>query len=609
MRHPFLLLLAAMLTFAGCSSETKPVAQAPANPAPTNPAPAVEPETTTAPPTVEPDTTVMESPFTKPPTADEKQMSDVPVIPPPSDSKPKPKPPTPSVPAGNPAAPAANAGSNDWVKQIAPFLDDTTVAVVHIDWPNRDLLAIRHEAKASGADMSFFEEPQLLSVTESPELAKGVSEIVFLQQFTTEEFNGESYPVKLITTLFHTTGDVPDEKLAQIILGLDEATPPEVVKAMLARRDEWFAVSMAKKVLDRIRDQQPADTTALEAAVASVGPAPVQLFNVMDERKRKLLIEDGMIPGGQIAKYYLDKINFIAIAAAYADGAKLNVVVDTKNKEDAQELYDWAELTTNPKSLPPEVPPALVELLRKHLLPKLNENQLSISVGPEQVAEIRSFVEPMLEQARKSHEKMQASNNLKQIGLAFHNFFDTFHRFPPLPNRDGKQPEKPLLSWRVYLLPYLEQNALYDQFHLDEPWDSEHNLKLAQHMPECYVDPKHPVDDPTKTTYVVPSGENAFYTPGKTIGFADITDGTSNTIMLLNVSPKEAVVWTKPDEWDYDPQNPFRGLTDLDPEGEFMATLVDGSVQIFSSKKMKPETMRNLIERNDGNVVDWDNVR
>ncbi|PQO47249.1 DUF1559 domain-containing protein [Blastopirellula marina] len=604
MRHALPLLLAALLTIAGCSN-SEPVAKAPANPAP------ITPETKTA-PAATPETelpAVMDSPFTKPLSEDEKEMSDVPVIPPPSDGKPKPT--TPSVPASNPvAAPAANAGPQDWPKQIAPFLDDTTVAIIRIDWPNADLKAVVEEAKKYGADTEMVENPLTAGVINSPEFAKGVNEMAFVLHFMEVKEGDESYQQKSTTALFHTTGAVPDEELAAIALGsFGGQIPPEELKKSLPRHGEWFALALEPENLQRINNLQPADTTALEAAVAAIGPAPVQYVSVLNDKVRKKLIEDGDIPGGQIAKYYVDKINYFGVGGAYANGPKLNVVVDTKNQEDAQELYDWVDLTTSPKSLPAEIPAPLVELLRKHLLPKLNENQLSISVGPEQVAEIRSFVEPMLEKAQQEREKIQASNNMKQIGLAFHNFFDTFHRFPPLPNRDGKLPEKPLLSWRVYLLPYLEQNALYDQFHLDEPWDSEHNIKLAAQVPACYTDPKHPVDDPGKTTFVVPSGEKAFYTPGKTIGFANITDGTSNTIMLLNVSPKEAVVWTKPDEWDYDPQNPFRGLTDLDPEGDFPALMVDGSVQIFSSKKMKPETMRNLIERNDGNVVDWDNVR
>ena len=71
---------------------------------------------------------------------------------------------------------------------------------------------------------------------------------------------------------------------------------------------------------------------------------------------------------------------------------------------------------------------------------------------------------------------MQAVNNLRQIGLGMHNYHATYNRFPgpAITNDKGDR----LLSWRVAILPFIEQQALYEQFHLDEPWDSDHNIKL-----------------------------------------------------------------------------------------------------------------------------------
>src|SRR5260370_4929892 len=70
----------------------------------------------------------------------------------------------------------------------------------------------------------------------------------------------------------------------------------------------------------------------------------------------------------------------------------------------------------------------------------------------------------------------QCANNLKQIGLALHNYNDAYARLPAVANFDKQG--KPLLSWRVHLLPFIEQEDLYKEFHLDEPWDSEHNKQL-----------------------------------------------------------------------------------------------------------------------------------
>ena len=87
---------------------------------------------------------------------------------------------------------------------------------------------------------------------------------------------------------------------------------------------------------------------------------------------------------------------------------------------------------------------------------------------------------PFAENAARS----QCINNLKQIGLAMHNYHAMHKTFPPAYTVD--KAGKPLLSWRVLILPYLEQDALYKEFHLDEPWDSEHNRALIDRMPATY---------------------------------------------------------------------------------------------------------------------------
>ena len=81
-------------------------------------------------------------------------------------------------------------------------------------------------------------------------------------------------------------------------------------------------------------------------------------------------------------------------------------------------------------------------------------------------------------------ERANSSNNLKQIGLGMHNYHDQNNKLPPpyLKTKDGK----PGLSWRV-ILPYIEQDFLYRQFKLDEPWDSPKNLALLNQMPQTYA--------------------------------------------------------------------------------------------------------------------------
>src|SRR5207302_9126297 len=133
--------------------------------------------------------------------------------------------------------------------------------------------------------------------------------------------------------------------------------------------------------------------------------------------------------------------------------------------------------------------------------------------------------------------------NLKQIGVAMHRRMDVHKVLPgPAIYRDKLAP--PLLSWRVALLPYLEQQDLYKQFRLDEPWDSEHNKKLLGKMPDVYRSPG--AKAPTTTHYQVFVGQGTIFEGPGGIGFAQILDGTSNTLMVVEAAA--AVPWTKPED-------------------------------------------------------------
>jgi Protein of unknown function (DUF1559) len=140
-------------------------------------------------------------------------------------------------------------------------------------------------------------------------------------------------------------------------------------------------------------------------------------------------------------------------------------------------------------------------------------------------------------------QRTQSQNNLKQIGLAMHNYHDTFGKLPAaaICDKNGK----PLLSWRVAILPYIEQDNLYKQFKLDEPWDSEHNKKLAMVTVPIYALPGDKVKrDMPSTFYRVFYGNDAMFDLKNGTGFNQIADGLSNTLMVVEAG--EAVPWTKP---------------------------------------------------------------
>jgi hypothetical protein len=219
---------------------------------------------------------------------------------------------------------------------------------------------------------------------------------------------------------------------------------------------------------------------------------------------------------------------------------------------------------------------------------------------------IKLAITEITEKVKQSGARQRSQNNLKQIALAMHSYHDAFRGFPPAALTDkGK---KPLLSWRVAILPFIEQAQLYRQFKMDEPWDSEHNKKLIPLMPSIYADPRGKTKEAGLTYYQVFVGPGTVFEPFVRGGPGaltniripnDIPDGTSNTIMAVEAG--KPVIWTKPHDLPFDPKQALPPLGGLFPDG-FNAALCDGSVR-FIRRTVPAEILRLLIIRNDGNVI------
>src|SRR5262245_3545388 len=140
--------------------------------------------------------------------------------------------------------------------------------------------------------------------------------------------------------------------------------------------------------------------------------------------------------------------------------------------------------------------------------------------------------------------------------MAMHNYAGTHGRLPPavVYGKDGQ----PLYSWRVLLLPYIEQGELFKQFHLDEPWDSPHNSRLLERMPGSYAQPsgKKSLVPPYHTVCHVFVGKGTAFEEGRGVKIQeDFPDSTSNTILVIEAGTP--VPWTKPEDLVYDPDGPL----------------------------------------------------
>lgn len=158
-----------------------------------------------------------------------------------------------------------------------------------------------------------------------------------------------------------------------------------------------------------------------------------------------------------------------------------------------------------------------------------------------------------------------STNNLKQIGLAMHNFHDAFRKFPPAVVYGPDK--KPWHSWRVLILPFLDQQPLFNQYKFDEPWDGPNNKKLIGKMPEVYSDPIHGENKDFFTHYAALTGDGmAFPVKGcefdetkddmfKSLtmgsganGLQDFVDGTANTLLVGTIGPDQKIPWSKPED-------------------------------------------------------------
>ncbi len=222
--------------------------------------------------------------------------------------------------------------------------------------------------------------------------------------------------------------------------------------------------------------------------------------------------------------------------------------------------------------------------------------------SPAVIAAAVPYFLPAIRASMDAARRAQCVNNLKQIALAMHNYVSANNRFPRAAS--SSESGKPLLSWRVAILPYLDQQELYKKFNLDEPWDSAHNKALIKEMPSVYLCPNRVKPAPFTTTYQVIVGNSAIFEQDQDVGVGDVTDGTSNTLMV--VEAKKAVPWTKPDDLTFDPAAApsLCGAGSSHPGG-FNAAMGDGSVR-FIRDTTDPKRFRCMITRNQGEVITAD---
>ncbi|MCA9140213.1 MAG: DUF1559 domain-containing protein [Planctomycetales bacterium] len=351
------------------------------------------------------------------------------------------------------------------------------------------------------------------------------------------------------------------------------------------------------------------NTKSWNAALNETSDFPVQLTVVLPAYFRETFAEiNPELPaafGGGPAKTLISGIRWISVGIQ-PESATMRIVIQAESDAIAQEVKNQVAKMISVLMTESHLDVAeirMMTLLLGMLKPTVNGDQIVLALDdPQESDALIRLATSAATATAKPIASSKTGDNLKQIGLAMHNYYAAFNALPSYRAING-QWKKSGLSWRVHLLPFIGQSDLYNEFRLDEPWDSAHNLRLLDRMPEVFK----PViaigsDETTKpfhTTYAAVVGEQTVFGRDKEIGFQNITDGLSNTVVVVEVKTADAFPWTSPQDYRFDHANPTVKLRRVD--GQVQTLFMDGSVRRI--RVDEPASVWNALFSIDGGEV------
>ncbi|MEX0938437.1 MAG: DUF1559 domain-containing protein [Pirellulales bacterium] len=523
----------------------------------------------------------------------------------------------------------------DLAATIAPYLDSQTVAVVHVDLQQLEAADLLEYAKEllSGASIPVPEETwqgqgkffawlegmrmagarEFFVVISISDLAQGA------QPFVVVPLAGDSNARAIAGLLYSGTAQGPASR--------QDGSAPSAFGFDTSQQVGGAIVAAQSQTLERLRVLEPHELPNLEAALAAVSGAPVRAALLPTEDQRRVVREmlGGLPlpnvdqPGERIA----EGIRWAAAGIKLQPEPEIQLIVQSQSPEAAQRLQElWAvglkalgaKIRGAELRVPGFAKPTAAELetlnqvrqgpqlnmLIEALTPEVQDERLVMTWDLQRQQQVlQAFAEPVAA-ARAAAQRTICTNNLKQLALGMVNHESRYGVFPRPANRgeDGK----PLLSWRVHILPFIDEDALYGEFHLDEPWESEHNRKLIPRMPKFYACPVVGATSEGKTTYQVLRHPDSAFPGDQDIKYSDIHDGARQTILIVEVAPENAVIWTKPDDLELDLENPLEGLGFGIHGPGFTCVHCEGSGH-FHPQTTDPSVLKALFTRAGGEPV------
>lgn len=349
------------------------------------------------------------------------------------------------------------------------------------------------------------------------------------------------------------------------------------------------------------------------AALEATKEFPIQCAMLLPEYVHKTFQEiKPELPeslGGGPAEWLLEGAKWISIGVD-SQKATAQIVIQSGSEESAKtfakNLPKLLRSVVN-KSVPDKESSLALTVLIGMIKPERTGDRVVVSLtDDENNQSLLQFGAMVASSIMTPISASTTSNRLKQFALGFHNYVSAYEAFPTYLNM-AKTKAKSGLSWRVHILPFIGFQELYEEFKLDEAWDSPHNIKLLPKMPAIYSplsDMNETVEiQPHYTTYVAPIGSKTVFGQDEPMEFRNITDGTSNTIAFVELKREHAIPWTSPEEYPFDESNPTAKLRNYN--GKTVIALFDGFVTNLKLDLPK-ETWLALFTRNGGEVVSLD---